>query len=391
MTLDVLSRSVAPTGDGVDTGHHAPEAQVPCAGVDNHSVATSDGASGHGGIDHQTRLADRKPSRRPKQHATQERVAARGGDGDAVKQSTPVRAAHPVTAELVPLCRRHSQWHSAWMRLVLQGKAIGRGYCAGDKTAGAKMYDEAVEGTLDACHEDLAITLMPLITAAQQINAQVEAIEKAIEKVAKRHPLWAWAKDIYGIGPGTLGKIIAQAHSPAETDRDGNPRTPAYEIGDYKTLGGLWKRFGLAVIDGERQRKKQGEEGIAHAYNARRRALIWNLGNSLIGAMGKLRPVAGEDAESNPAYSPLQKLFIARLRYEAARDPAMRLPDKIAKGLVKESYKTHASNRAKRYVEKRFLKELYAVAKAMAAGRGQAYSDSHEGIAAPPPFALAAE
>ena len=51
----------------------------------------------------------------------------------------------------------------------------------------------------------------------------------------------------------------------------------AGDLSNYGTVSRLWKRLGLAVINGERQRKKtSAEDAIAHGYNPRRRAEVWS-------------------------------------------------------------------------------------------------------------------
>jgi hypothetical protein len=113
----------------------------------------------------------------------------------------------------------------------------------------------------------------------------------------------------------------------------------------------------LAVIDGERQRRKSDKyEALKHGYGGKRRAIMWNVSGTLIGGMGKgVRPKFGEDVEARGDLSHYQKMFIHRLRYEAEKDPEM------YKGITsenKESYTLHAASRAKRYVAKQFLRDL---------------------------------
>ena len=82
-------------------------------------------------------------------------------------------------------------------------------------------------------------------------------------------------------------------------------------------------------------------------------------GSALIGGMGHgPRPLVGEDVSTREDLTVYQKLFVERCRIEVTRDETMRRPHTAA---GKESYSTHASNRAKRYVEKRFLRDLYLV------------------------------
>jgi hypothetical protein len=52
----------------------------------------------------------------------------------------------------------------------------------------------------------------------------------------------------------------------------------------FETQGQLWKRYGVGLVDGERQRriKKDKELAIRHGYNSSRHATVWNIGTNLI-------------------------------------------------------------------------------------------------------------
>jgi hypothetical protein len=105
------------------------------------------------------------------------------------------------------------------------------------------------------------------------------------------------------------------------------------ELGDlsayHKGIAGIWKRAGLAVIDGERQRLKPGDAALLHAYSPARRSVFWNIGSALIKAQ---RP---EDR--------YRQVYLARKDHELARD----LP------------KGHAHNRAMRYMTKALLRDCH--------------------------------
>jgi hypothetical protein len=101
------------------------------------------------------------------------------------------------------------------------------------------------------------------------------------------------------------------------------------DIGSYKSASAVWKRMGLAVIGGERQRRIAGADALLHGYSPQRRAVAWNLGVSLMRA----QKVGSEYRDF----------------YDAEKEK------QLAKGLTKG----HAHNRACRHMTKRLLANLY--------------------------------
>jgi hypothetical protein len=101
----------------------------------------------------------------------------------------------------------------------------------------------------------------------------------------------------------------------------------AGDLSNYANPAKLWKRLGLAVMpDGTRQRRVTGVEGLEHGYSPARRSVVWNIGACIVKAGG-----------------PLKAVYDARKVYETPRVET----------------KGHAHNRAQRYVEKRFVRDLW--------------------------------
>lgn len=141
---------------------------------------------------------------------------------------------------------------------------------------------------------------------------------KQMEKLARELPVWAsFGKAVRGFGAGSLAVIIAEAG----------------DLFNYPKKGHLWKRMGLAVIDGVRQgglkKGASADAWIEHGYNASRRSRVWNIGDSLIKGNrgGKYRT-----------------LYLKHKAIERERAPDMT--------------KLHAYRRAQRYMEKRLLQDL---------------------------------
>lgn len=111
---------------------------------------------------------------------------------------------------------------------------------------------------------------IPLILLSAQSRRSWDAYRKQIEAqmrtLAKTLPVWPWADNVRGLGELGVAIIIGEAGDPA----------------NYPRIECLWKRLGLAVIDGERQQRKSGAEAAAaHGFNPSRRAEIWTIGDSL--------------------------------------------------------------------------------------------------------------
>jgi hypothetical protein len=163
----------------------------------------------------------------------------------------------------------------------------------------------------------------PTIGASRGARAPFEKIEndatKALTVLAQQLPVWlAFGVPIRGFGAASLAVIIGECG----------------DLSNYSTVAKVWKRMGLAVLDGVRQgglpKGASKEDWIVHGYSAVRRSRMWNIGDAII--------KGNRDGE-------YRKLYLARKDMELARDPEM------------SPMKAH--RRAQRYMEKRLLKHLW--------------------------------
>ncbi len=139
-----------------------------------------------------------------------------------------------------------------------------------------------------------------------------KTFEKRLIESAKQLPVWPWVDSVDGVGPLSLALIIGSTG----------------DLSNYSSESKVWKRMGLAVINGERQRKcKDKAKALEHGYNPRRRAIMWNVGECLIKANKKGK-------------------------YKKFYDE--RKAKKMAEGLTRG----HAHNDARRIIAKEFLKDL---------------------------------
>lgn len=97
-------------------------------------------------------------------------------------------------------------------------------------------------------------------------------VEDEMVADARSLPVWPFVKTISGFAEKGLAVIAGEASIP---------------IGDYRTVSGLWKRMGLAVVDGRSQRRVKGKRGTDEerkrlAYVPRRRAECWAFTDPLL-------------------------------------------------------------------------------------------------------------
>ncbi len=117
-------------------------------------------------------------------------------------------------------------------------------------------------GALSAC------TPIILNSAASRLawDKHRANVERQMRKLAAALPVAPWASTIEGFGELGLAILIGEAG----------------DLSLYATKERVWKRLGLAVIEGERQRRKAGAEAAAaHGYSPERRAEVWAITDSM--------------------------------------------------------------------------------------------------------------
>lgn len=236
------------------------------------------------------------------------------GDGgiDLSSRETHIRTVDPATIdEIREQWRRRQAWHRAEKALTLQAKALCRRLAAGDKKEADAIFAAAYgKGSHEMADIALAATF-PLVEARDSVAKHRAAVEKRLVKLAKQLPVAPWVESVRGVGLASLAAIVGEAG----------------DLSNYDNPAKLWKRMGLAVMpDGGRQRRIGGEAALEHGYSPARRSVVWNIGACIVKAGG-----------------PLKAIYDARKVYEAERVET----------------KAHAHNRAQRYVEKRFVRDLW--------------------------------
>lgn len=189
-----------------------------------------------------------------------------------------------------------------------------------DRMAAAELWNKIRKGNNGDA--DINFVLEPYHVAILGLTATANIYEKALVKEARAHPLWEnWGKDIRGIGELSLAGIIGEA---------------GRSISCYRSVSALWKRFGLAVVNGERQRHgRTKDEMVLHGYHPQRRAFAYQLSTNLI--------------RCQHSDGPYRELYEVRKQYELDR------------GVTQ----SHANNRALRYMTKDLLRSLWVAADAL--------------------------
>jgi hypothetical protein len=136
-------------------------------------------------------------------------------------------------------------------------------------------------------------------------------------------PIWEqWCKDVPGISAYGLALLIAELG----------------DLWEYPGVAKVWKRMGVGLHNGERQRCKAGiteEEARAMAYSPKRRSRMYNVE---IGLRNQ-----NKDADGAPGI--YRALYDGRKVYEATQAPSLS--------------KAAWARRACRYAGKRFLRDFW--------------------------------
>jgi hypothetical protein len=249
-------------------------------------------------------------------------LAERPDDDGQIPNETHTTDAY-VIDQIRQLWRMRQQWHRAEKALVLQAKAICRSWTNGDKVEAGKLFD-AVEDNKSAPVE-VIIALMPFLTSINGFHPERVKIEKQLQKLAKSFPVWPWVAAQKGFGALNFAAIVGEAG----------------DVGSYRNPSCLWKRMGLAVIEGERQRRvADAEKALLHGYNPARRSVAYLLGDCLLRGNQD-----GSNAGGNAAPHKYKLVYLEK-------------KDKEIEKLGITS-KAHVHNRAARYMTKRVLRDLW--------------------------------
>lgn len=306
-------------------------------------ASTNDDARGHGIVVTQSRRAPP-----PSPHASGEGLAV----DDTLRNSAPSLA--PIIAEI-------RAWHRdrvfameqrkradlalgaylrrqlGWSRALPKAEADKISKQARDLIA---LGEKVFAGKATAIGNAEFAQASMVILAAIHGRAHWDAIEatacKEMERLAKLLPVWpAFGEPIKGFGARSLAVIVGEAG----------------DLSLYANPAKLWKRMGLAVMNGVRQgglrKTASAEDWIAHGYNAKRRSFMFVIGDVLVKNQSHYRELYLARKDIERAKAKALGLTVA----PAAKIPAKRKDEFMSDG--------HVHRRAQRYMEKRLLKNLW--------------------------------
>jgi len=245
-------------------------------------------------------------------------------------------------AELKEWYRQRVDLHRTEKQLTLRIKAIER------RSQGRK--DQNQSGP-QANRGISLLASIPLAESRALIKKHRLQMERHVIRLAKLLPVWPWVESINGFGPLGLGQIIAETG----------------DLNNYDGPAKVWKRMGLAKMSDGIQRRVKGAAALEHGYSPERRSLMWCIGDSMIKAQNCFREV-----------------YLARKAYEEAETQAGHHAEKVERdGMKHKKFVSKENNervakgwlpinlihlRAKRYMEKELLKELWRSWRTMSPG-----------------------
>jgi hypothetical protein len=232
-----------------------------------------------------------------------------------------IRAHGNLTRQVTSIC-----YHDAGYSTFLPEKER-----AAKMKQGTAMMKSLKSGAQEAEHLFMSAGFLLDVIERAGFERQKRAIEKMMEKDAARFGMGEFISETRGFSSTQLANIIGEAG----------------DLANYATVSRLWKRMGMAVIDGVRQSKQTDKsKALDYGYNPSRRAAMWNIGETIIKA--QIRNNKDEDGKKvgeSYAIGYLGQVYLDRKADYAARHP--------------EKTKAHIHNDSKRYMEKRLLKLLW--------------------------------
>ena len=173
--------------------------------------------------------------------------------------------------------------------------------------------------------------------AGRQPMAKIEeAAKDRMNELAAHLPVAQWWRD--NVFEGTL---VSLATIIAETG----------DLAGYATVSKVWKRMGVAVMDGVRQgglsKNASKDAWIAHGYVRRRRSLLYVIGEALIKGNDHYLAIYHAEKERQRAKAVAAGLTVA---------PSAKIPEKRKAEFISDG---HIANRSRRYMEKQLLADLW--------------------------------
>lgn len=205
---------------------------------------------------------------------------------------------------------------------------------AAAKRAAESTYKALTSGAVGRENRNEEFSIRILLELQDGTHAGKLQIERTLRALVKKLPIYGlFVEKTPGFGDIGLAQIVGQCG----------------DLSNYSNPAKVWKRMGLGIVDGQRQRCIAGDAALAirHGYSPRRRSTMFVIGDSLVKCQG-----------------PYREIYLARKAYEIQKAEAAGLTVKPAAQIKKaEADKCmsqgHIHARAQRYMEKRLLRDLW--------------------------------
>jgi hypothetical protein len=276
-------------------------------------VEPANSGSGHMGVDYHSRRA--APDQFAGQRSLGNRSTSASVGMDLAVDDIPISRVHPqIIAAIQSLHREHRAIQRQMGDMERRIKAEARWFAVRRYRAEGIPLPAGKFPDVTKADEQMVIATRARFFAIRDYTEQQrKECQKELLKLVKPLPIMAWAGAVKGLGLPSVAAIIGEAG----------------DLANYSNPGKLWKRMGLAVIDGKSQGKRtNAEEALRHGYSPARRSEMHVIGDCLVRAGG-----------------PYADLYRARKAVEMERE-----------GITK----MHAHKRALRYIEKRLLREMWS-------------------------------
>jgi len=175
--------------------------------------------------------------------------------------------------------------------------------------------------------------------------------EKEMVSMAKKLPVYKWVESVKGLGAVGLAVLVGECG----------------DLSKYANPAKLWKRLGLAVMDGRRQgdpgSNATAEDWIEHGYCKRRRSACWTIREPLLKNDNEYRTLLLTRKQFEYDKATKIGLVVATTSKKTADNwEKVGLPrPEVVKKVDTEIHRSvgHIHNLAARYVEKRMIRDLW--------------------------------
>lgn len=190
--------------------------------------------------------------------------------------------------------------------------------------------------TSDPAFMEWQDVIMASLASRDPMAKTEDKATEQMETLAGELPVAAWWRaNVF------KGSLVSLAVLIAETG----------DLSNYATVSKVWKRMGVAVMDGVRQggltKSAPKAEWIAHGYVRRRRSLLFVIGDTLIKQNEHYRGVYLKEKDRQRAIAEAKGLKVV---------PSAKIPKAHAAEFMSDG---HVHNRARRYMEKQLLLDLW--------------------------------